>query len=68
MYNIVELLKFEANQQFSSAFNVSTAYFTQVDIHHLGSAAPLALALGKTLFKEKYLSDIWCIDQLFYSC
>ncbi|CAI4231673.1 unnamed protein product [Auanema sp. JU1783] len=42
---------------FSSVFNISTSYFTQVDIHDITSAGQLILRCAQCVFKQKYLRD-----------
>ena len=44
--------------QFSAAFNLSTAYFTQVDLHHIGSAPQLMLRASSAIFSERFLTDL----------
>lgn len=44
--------------QFSAAFNLSTAYFAQVDIHHIGSAPQLMLRAAAAIFNERFLTDV----------
>uniref|UniRef100_A0A1I7XU66 Ectopic P granules protein 5 homolog n=1 Tax=Heterorhabditis bacteriophora TaxID=37862 RepID=A0A1I7XU66_HETBA len=58
IHALKEAATVKANQQFSNAFNASTSFFVQVDVHHLGSTPQLIMECAQTIFKDKFLSDV----------
>ncbi|EGT35991.1 hypothetical protein CAEBREN_14975 [Caenorhabditis brenneri] len=53
-----EMAQQKSNQNMSNAFNKATAYFVQIDTHHIQSSSKLLLEIGRCAFGDRFLSDV----------
>ncbi|CAI2343684.1 unnamed protein product [Caenorhabditis sp. 36 PRJEB53466] len=53
-----ELAQQKANQNMNEAFNKATAYFVQIETHHIQSASKLLLDIGRCTFRDRFLTDV----------